>query len=171
MHLVGVVGHTIPKDVAVCLWYNHSSAEPVGQPASMKNWMNTSDSSLVRGNKQHPWSVLLPNHPGKENHFSQKHQWSHLGLKAPWNSLHIRSAYAKELNEGLWKCYVPQTSLTNSCNSLKKLYIFMSFYLRTMNLFGGDKWFLASKEQDFIKLSLFWKKQAVTPISAVPGSQ
>lgn len=47
----------------------------------------------------------------------------------------------------------------------------MSFFLGTMNLFGGNKCFLAFKEQDFIKLSLFWKKQAVTPISAVPGSQ
>lgn len=35
MRLVGVVGHTSPRDVAVCLWCNHSSAELAGQPASM----------------------------------------------------------------------------------------------------------------------------------------
>lgn len=40
-----------------------------------------------------------------------------------------------------------------------------------MNLFGEDRHFIASEEQDFIKLSLIWKMQAVTPLSGVPDSQ
>lgn len=112
--------------------------------------------------------MLLSDHPAKEHHFSQKHQWSHLGLKAACNSLHISSAYSKrgqqrELNQGFGKCYMPQTSLTNSCNSLKKLYIFPSFYLRCMNLIGGDRHFAASKEQDFIKTASHLENASSAP--------
>lgn len=124
--------------------------------------MSTSDSSLVKGNKQCPWSVLLYDHPAKEHCFSQKRQWSHLGLKAAGSSLHIRPAYTKcgqqrELNEWFWKCYMPQTSLTNSCRSLKKLYIFIAFYLRCMNLCGGDRHFFPLKSKISLNCLSFGK--------------
>lgn len=154
--------------LSLCLWCSHSLAELVGWPASILNLVSTTDSSLVKGNKWHPRSVLLSDHPDKKYCFRQK---SHLALKA-YITLHIGSAYSKgkqqkELNEGFWTCYMPQTSLTNVCSSLKKLYIFISFYLRCMNFFGGDRHYVAPKEQDFI---LIWKTQAVTPLSGIAVS-
>lgn len=64
-----------PRDVAACVVTAQRAYEAASLYVKLKQfWISISDSSLAKGNRQHPWTVLLPDHPAKEHCFSQKCQ-------------------------------------------------------------------------------------------------